>query len=287
MDWSKVHRIFWDAGVWREERRERNWEKKVHTDLVWREIEPYLRPGKKVLDAGAGYGRYSIPLAKAGCEVVHLDLSPRMIKKAQTQAEKEGLFNIRFVEGRVEDLSSFPDRAFDLVLSLDAPISYAHPREKVALAELARVSQRVLVVSVVNRLGQLPVVIEMELKLRKSLTISWDFFRKGNWEHPQFFQAWEDRISFLSRFVFPPFHAFLPEELIDIVLEAGFNPRRVVATGSLARLLPPRTLKKIVKDQVLYQDFLELSSLYDAQFEVLGVGSRLASGLLLVAEKGE
>ncbi|MDK2897631.1 MAG: hypothetical protein PWP04_1751 [Candidatus Atribacteria bacterium] len=287
MDWSKAHRIFWDSEVWREKRRDCNWEKKVHTDLVWREIEPYLRPGKKVLDAGAGYGRYSIPLARAGCEVVHLDLSSQMIRKAQTQAEKEGLFNIHFVEGKVENLSSFADYSFDLVLSLDAPVSYAHPREKAALFELARVSREALIVSVVNRLGQLPVAIEMELKVRKSLAISWDFFRKGNWEHPQIFQAWEDRLSFLSRFIFPPFHAFMPEELVDMLLEVKFNPRRIVATGTLARLLPRRTLKKIVRDRVLYQDFLELSSLYDSQFEVLGVGSRVASGLLVVAERGK
>ncbi len=39
------HRLFWNGGVKREKKRDKNWEKRIHTDLVWLEIEPFLQPG--------------------------------------------------------------------------------------------------------------------------------------------------------------------------------------------------------------------------------------------------
>ncbi len=54
----------------------------------------FLQPGLKVLDAGGGYGRYSIPLAERGCQVTHLDLSPRMIEEAKKLAGDRGVSSI-------------------------------------------------------------------------------------------------------------------------------------------------------------------------------------------------
>ncbi len=286
MEREVLHRLFWDAHVRREKLRDRDPEKKVHTDLVFREILPFVAEGIRVLDAGGGYGRYSLELARRGCRVVHLDLSPRMLEEARRIARREGLEGrITFLLGRVQDLSAFGDTSFDLVLSLDAPVSYAYPKEVQALRELCRVTRKTLIVSVVNRLGQLPVALALEARFRRDFTLSRRFLQEGNWDHPSLFQAIEERIPLLSRFLFPPLHAFLPEEIVDEVRASGFRVRRVVATGSLARLLPRKTLRAIVRDPGLYEDFLELSRWYDAQLEVLGVGSKVASGLLVVAER--
>lgn len=286
MERELAHRIFWNAHVGREKRRDQDPEKRVHTELVFREILPFVGEGVTVLDAGGGYGRYSLELARRGCKVVHLDLSPRMLEAAQKAAEREGLGDrITFLLGKVQDLSAFGDRSFDLVLSLDAPVSYAYPEEKRALQELCRVTKRTLIVSVVNRLGQLPVALAAEARFRKSFSLSRKFLASGSWDHPPLFQAMEERIPFLARFLFPPLYAFLPEEIVDRMENFGLSVRRVVATGTLARLLPKKTLRTIVKNPRLFEEFLELSRWYDAQLEVLGVGAQKASGLLVVAER--
>lgn len=279
------HLLFWNGGVRREKKRDKNWEKRIHTDLVWLEIEPFLQPGLKVLDAGGGYGRYSIPLAERGCQVTHLDLSPRMIEEAKKLAGDRDVSSIEFQVGKVQDLSSFSDRYFDLTISLDAPVSYAYPEQKKALEELGRVTKDKLIVSVVNRWGQVSVAVETELRFRNSLEISRRFFREGNWDHPSFWENLEEKIPLLYRYIFPPLHAFTPSEILDDLIEEGFRPLRVVASGTLARLLPPRTLKKIVNNPSLYKEFLEFSREYDALFEVLGVGAKVASGLLVVGER--
>jgi len=43
----------------------------LHLDF----IRSLIGPGRKILDAGCGAGRYSIELARRGCEVTLLDIS--------------------------------------------------------------------------------------------------------------------------------------------------------------------------------------------------------------------
>ncbi len=42
-----------------------------------------------------------------------------------------------------------------------------------------------------------------------------------------------------------------------------------------------------MNNQKTYQQFLKICQEYDSQFEVLGVGARSASGLLIIAERNE
>jgi ubiquinone/menaquinone biosynthesis C-methylase UbiE len=86
---------------------------KIHTDLLWREINRTI--GLRILDAGAGTGRFSLPLAQAGHHLTHLDISPRMLDAARGRAEQKALPGITFVEGTVDDLFCFHDYDFDLV----------------------------------------------------------------------------------------------------------------------------------------------------------------------------
>ena len=75
-------------------------------------------------NAGAGAGRYSIPLAKSGYDVTHLDISKDMIETANTISMKEGVKEIRFIQGDICNMDVFQDREFDMTLCFDAPISY-------------------------------------------------------------------------------------------------------------------------------------------------------------------
>ena len=57
-----------------------------------------LAPGMRVLDAGCGPGRLTIPLARAvgpGGEVVALDGQREMLEKLQKRLEAEGIGNVR------------------------------------------------------------------------------------------------------------------------------------------------------------------------------------------------
>jgi 2-polyprenyl-3-methyl-5-hydroxy-6-metoxy-1,4-benzoquinol methylase len=61
-----------------------------------------LKPGMAALDVGCGPGRLTVPMARAvgpDGSVTALDIQPAMLEKAREKARKEGLENVRFVEG--------------------------------------------------------------------------------------------------------------------------------------------------------------------------------------------
>jgi ubiquinone/menaquinone biosynthesis C-methylase UbiE len=58
-----------------------------------------LKPGMKVLDAGCGPGRLTIPLAKAvgaNGQVVAIDIQPKMLDRVRAKAKAASLTNIEF-----------------------------------------------------------------------------------------------------------------------------------------------------------------------------------------------
>ncbi|MGB9919846.1 MAG: class I SAM-dependent methyltransferase [Moorellales bacterium] len=279
MEPEEWHRRFWQGWVRREERRERNPEKRVHTALVWRVIERYLPGVRTVLDAGAGPGRFSLPLARRGLEVTHLDLAPAMVARARRRAAREGL-QLEFVVGSITALP-WAERRFDLVLCLDSPVSYAFPFAA-ALRELARVTGRWLILSVVNRAGQVPVGIKMETRWRPDLVLTRNFWETGDWRPSS---AWL-RLPLVGRRIFPPLHAFTSQELKAELESAGLAVVEMTAPASLARLVGRRTLRRILRQQRLTEEFLRLSEELEARPEFWGVGAEGAAGLLAVCRPG-
>ena len=49
------------------------------------------KPGMRALDAGCGPGIFSIVLARLGCRVTGMDLSPEMLEHAGANAKSRGL----------------------------------------------------------------------------------------------------------------------------------------------------------------------------------------------------
>ena len=110
-DWT-YHTQFWDTVSQTEETDYDD--EKINRLLRWRALENYLPGVNSIRDSGAATGAFSIPLAKMGYSVTHLDLSEEMLRMAR---EKEkGLPNLRFIQGNAQDLSCFSDNQFDLVL---------------------------------------------------------------------------------------------------------------------------------------------------------------------------
>lgn len=74
-----------------------------------------LKPGMQVLDAGCGPGRLSIPLAAAvgpDGTVTAMDLQDGMLAIVRERAEKNGIFNISFIQGGIGDID-LPSEKYD------------------------------------------------------------------------------------------------------------------------------------------------------------------------------
>ncbi len=81
-----------------------------------RYIEKYLRPGMKILEVGAGTGRYSHALARMGYEVEAMELVQHNIDIFNANTQPGEKITVRQGNGR--DLSCFGDETFDITLVL-------------------------------------------------------------------------------------------------------------------------------------------------------------------------
>ena len=77
-------------------------------------IHRYAGKGSKVLEVGAGTGRYSIALAKEGMDVTAVELVENNLKVLRKNSE--GIKNIQSYQGDATDLSRFADGSFDVTL---------------------------------------------------------------------------------------------------------------------------------------------------------------------------
>lgn len=77
-------------------------------------IHRYATRGSKILEVGAGTGRYSIALAKEGMDVTAVELVESNL--AILKEHSQGMDNICSFQGDATDLSRFMDNSFDVTL---------------------------------------------------------------------------------------------------------------------------------------------------------------------------
>ena len=95
---------------------------------------------KRILEVGAGTGRYSVALAKEGYSVVALELIERnlSILKSKLTGDEQ----LQALQGNALDLSRFADDSFDLTLVL-GPMYHLYTKDEKlrALSEAVRVTK--------------------------------------------------------------------------------------------------------------------------------------------------
>ncbi|WP_075618536.1 class I SAM-dependent methyltransferase [Paenisporosarcina indica] len=110
----------------------------------WHYIQKYLPIAGKVLDNGAGPGKYAMKLAQQGYDVTLTDLVPRLVEMAQDKANELGVSKQfeGFHVADARDLSVFHDEQFDasLVLGPMYHLQEEQDRNK-AMQELYRVTK--------------------------------------------------------------------------------------------------------------------------------------------------
>ena len=94
----------------------------------------------KLLEVGAGTGRYSVTLAKEGVNVTAVELIQHNLEILKSKLD--GSEPITAIQGNALDLSAFPDSSFDITLLL-GPMYHLYTREEKlqALSEAVRVTK--------------------------------------------------------------------------------------------------------------------------------------------------
>jgi ubiquinone/menaquinone biosynthesis C-methylase UbiE len=174
----------------------------------------------RILDIGAGTGRYSIPLAEEGYEVTAVELVRHNLGRLKKKSSRVSAF-----QGNALDLKRFSEDAFDLTL-LFGPMYHLHAPEekKQALREAKRVTRpggRILVAYVMNEFS----VITYAFKERHIL----EALQEGML----------DASYHCTKSANPLYSMVRLEDIDALNREVGLNREKIVAADGAANYIRP------------------------------------------------
>lgn len=104
-------------------------------------LEEHIKSGARVLEIGAGAGRFTQILVELGARVVAADISAGQLALNRRHAAELGFSSgvEDWLQVDICDLSCFADASFDAVVAYGGPFSYVLDRRGTALAECLRV----------------------------------------------------------------------------------------------------------------------------------------------------
>lgn len=252
--------------------------------LRFKAIQCHLPGVRKILDVGAATGAFSIPLARMGFDVVHLDLSDEMIKAAKDKAAN--LTNIRFVKQDAACLDVFEDNEFDLVLCFDGAISFSGRKAGNVISEICRVGKKVML-SVSSKSCMTATWLNYCLtKLNRIHPSVKDMMETGYFNKDNYDDA-EELTSIAE------LKAYDVDELRDVLDKNGMNVLECRSIGSLTHLYLMHLYRQNTANGVYEKinaistdkDFLEICDYYDKFVMPNGMGSFRRAGLFAIAEK--
>lgn len=253
----------------------------VNRELRRREVNRNLEGVATVLDVGAGLGLFSIPLAKRGFQVTHLDISREAL--AATAEKTKGLENFQILEGNSTDLSRFPDRSFDLVLNFDGGVSFAGDYAEKAILESCRVTRKTLILTVSHRAWMVPVWLAGSMeRFGRIIPAVYEMADNGRWDQSRHVENAELARGQVQDYV-GNLRAFLPDQLRALLEGSGMRVVRCGGLGSLSNPLSKEMLLKIKSDKALFDEFLDLCERFDKEINPYGPGTRQLAGLLATA----
>ncbi|WP_040203498.1 class I SAM-dependent methyltransferase [Neobacillus jeddahensis] len=117
----------------------------IEFQVNWHYIKEYMPKSGTVLDNGAGPGKYSMELAKKGYQVTLTDITPRLVKIAETKAKEldlGGKFD-GFYTADARKLTMLRDEQFDASLMLGPMYHLQENKDRIeAVQELHRVTKK-------------------------------------------------------------------------------------------------------------------------------------------------
>jgi SAM-dependent methyltransferase len=207
--------------------------------------------GAMILDLACGIGRISINLAKAGYQVVGVDISALYLDFARKWAEQDRVTDrSRFYEMDMGDASRQlrrkGEKKFDVILNYGTAIGYRGQDEDAEmLADLLSIASphAVLVIETVNR-DYLVKHFEQESRPSTLEGIEWQEFRRLNLERSFMENTWrfyrkKGRSRRLILRVPVSHRVYSVHELKQLLTDAGW--RYAASYGTLGKLSPVTT----------------------------------------------
>ena len=239
----------------------------IHTDY----LERHVASGARVLEIGAGPGRFTEVLARLDARVVVADISGVQLGLNERMAAERGFAHAVVDRREVDicDLSMFESGTFDTVVAYGGPFSYVLDRRDVALAECLRVLRPggMLLLSVMSLWGsahaRLPGVLDTPISDNLKVTRSGDITPETLPGRPGGYM-----------------HLFRVDELFQWLRGSGLEIAAMSASGCLC-IAWDAALATIRADPEKWAELLRMELEASADPACLGMGTHL----IVVARK--
>jgi ubiquinone/menaquinone biosynthesis C-methylase UbiE len=230
-------------------------------------LEQYFAAGMRVLEIGAGAGRFTQVLARLGARILVADISQGQLSLNRKFARELGF------EKSVEDwkqldvcdLSMFGDQSFQCVVAYGGVFSYVLDRRDTALSECLRVLKPggLLLASVMTLWGgahaNLDGVISLPAEVNQRITGTGDLT-------PATYPGRKDRFM----------HLFRAGEFRTWLEQAGVEILAMSAAGCLS-IRWMELLRSFREDELKWQELLRMELEASAEAESLNLGTHLIS----------
>ncbi|MBO5055760.1 MAG: methyltransferase domain-containing protein [Lachnospiraceae bacterium] len=194
---------------------------KIEFDTTMKYIHDFLKPGMRVLEIGAGTGRYSLALAREGYEVDSVELVEHNIEVFQSKLREDDRVNV--IQGNAMDLSMFSNEIFDMTLSLGPMYHlFDEKKKRKALEEAIRVTKKGGLIFVAYCMNEATLI---QYCFQKG-TI-WEDMKKGLISEDFHWIANENDAFALMR----------PEEIMDLTREYSVQRLKLIATDGATRYM--------------------------------------------------
>jgi SAM-dependent methyltransferase len=191
-NWVRTHYDQYAEKEW--QRWDRSLVEQVKFEVHLHYLRQAIQPGDRVLEIGAGPGRFTQHLAQItdGARMVRIvvaDISPVQLELNRENAPKLGFAGAveRWVECDICELRPhFADGEFDAVVCYGGPLSYVFDQAARAIVELSRVTRPggVLLFGVMSIWGTvhhyLPAIFETPLDLNRTIIAGGDLLPEHN-----------------------------------------------------------------------------------------------------------
>lgn len=146
-------------------------------------IRKYLKANARVLEIGAGPGRFTQYIAQITNRIIVADISPVQLQLNQENARNMGYSDSiqKWIECDICDLQPhFKDAEFDVVVCYGGPLSYVFEERTRAISELLRITKPngLLLLSVMSLWGTLhhclPLVLDLDPGINTAIIATGD-----------------------------------------------------------------------------------------------------------------
>ena len=227
-------------------------------------LEQFVEPGSRVLEIGAGPGRFTKTLHRLGCRIVVADISDVQLELNRRYGQEHGF--ARSVETYqkldVTDLTSLQPASFDVVVAYGGPLSYVFERRDDAVDSCRRVLRPsgILLASVMSLWG----TVHRHLAALRDLPV-WSM---ANIIETGDLTAENDPTSPHKC------HMFRSTELTELLERHGFTIEVLSASNALTTNLEPLLLE-LRKEPDRWQALLDLERQATAQPGYVDGGTHL------------